>query len=49
MRTNIAFGGRDNDELHIVDSLASIIHVAKIPFAGKRMFSHLERLPAEDC
>lgn len=43
MWTNIAFGGEGNAELHIVDSLAGAIHVARMPFAGKSMFSHASR------
>lgn len=40
MWTNIAFGTRERDELHIVDSLAGTIFSARMPYPGKRMFSH---------
>jgi gluconolactonase len=37
--TNIAFGGPDNRELYITDSVNGVILRAKTPFAGKRMFA----------
>lgn len=40
MWTNIAFGGVENDELHIVDSSAGAIWATKMPYPGKRMHSH---------
>jgi gluconolactonase len=39
--TNIAFGGPDNDELHVVDSLSGSVFVARFPYPGARMYSHL--------
>ena len=42
MWTNIAFGGPANDELHIVDSTAGAVYVARMPCPGKRMFSHCD-------
>jgi gluconolactonase len=38
--TNIAFGGPRNDDLYIVDSMSGSVHVARMPYAGKCMFSH---------
>jgi gluconolactonase len=38
--TNVAFGGPDNRELHIVDSVSGSIYCAELPFPGKPMFSH---------
>jgi gluconolactonase len=40
MWTNIAFGGEGNRELFIVDSMTAEVHVAIMPFGGKKMFSH---------
>ncbi len=37
--TNIAFGGPDNRELYITDSINGCILRAKTPFAGKKMFA----------
>jgi gluconolactonase len=37
--TNIAFGGSDDCDLHIVDSLAGSIWCARMPCPGKRMYS----------
>lgn len=45
MWTNIAFGGADNTELHIVDSMAGAVYVAAMPCAGRRMRSHAEGRP----
>lgn len=42
MWTNIAFGGSENAELHIVDSMAGAVHVARMPCPGKAMFSHVD-------
>jgi gluconolactonase len=39
--TNIAFGGPDNKTLFITDSGAGIIQKARIPIAGRLMYSHL--------
>jgi len=38
--TNVAFGGPDNQDLHIVDSLAGAIWRVRMPHPGKAMFSH---------
>jgi gluconolactonase len=38
--TNIAFGGPDQRDVYIVDSLAGAIWCARMPCAGKPMFSH---------
>jgi gluconolactonase len=37
--TNIAFGGPDNRDLYITDSLNGVILKARVPFAGKTMFA----------
>ena len=37
--TNIAFGGADNKELYITDSINGCILKAKTPFAGKKMYA----------
>ena len=37
--TNIAFGGPDNMDLYITDSLNGLILKARTPFAGKKMFA----------
>lgn len=42
MWTNITFGGAANDELHIVDSMAGAVYVARMPCPGKRMYSHCD-------
>jgi gluconolactonase len=39
--TNIAFGGPDNKTLFMTDSGAGIIQKARIPVAGRLMYSHL--------
>jgi gluconolactonase len=39
--TNIAFGGPDNKTLFMTDSGAGIIQKARIPIAGRLMYSHL--------
>ncbi|MEO6565896.1 MAG: SMP-30/gluconolactonase/LRE family protein, partial [Casimicrobiaceae bacterium] len=38
--TNIAYGGADNKSLFITESESGSILVAKLPIAGRRMFSH---------
>lgn len=38
--TNIAFGGEDNKELFITEASRGEILVAKMPYPGRRMFSH---------
>lgn len=40
MWTNIAFGGSDNTDLYIVDSMAGAVYVAHMPCAGRRLYSH---------
>jgi len=38
--TNIAYGGPDRKTLYILDGKGKIL-IAKMPFSGKRMFSHM--------
>ncbi len=38
--TNIAFGGPDNSTLYITDAGDGLIQRARLPVAGRRMFSH---------
>ena len=38
--TNVAFGGVDRRTLYIVDSGAGVIRTARLPVAGRPMFSH---------
>lgn len=38
--TNIAFGGEDMRTLYITDSGAGLVQQARLPVAGRRMFSH---------
>ena len=40
MTTNVAFGGPDNKTLYITESRSGSILTARLPVAGKRMFSH---------
>ena len=40
--TNMAYGGDDMKSLYIVDSRAHHILVARMPVAGKRMYSHAD-------
>lgn len=40
MTTNIAYGGEDRKTLYIVDSAKANILVARMPVAGKQMYSH---------
>ena len=40
MTTNIAFGGPDNKTLAITESRSGSILMARLPVAGKRMYSH---------
>ncbi len=40
--TNVAFGGPDMRTLYITDSGAGLIQRARLPVAGRRMFSHSE-------
>jgi gluconolactonase len=40
--TNMAYGGDDMKSLYIVDSRAQHVLVARMPVAGKRMYSHAE-------
>jgi gluconolactonase len=42
MTTNIAYGGQDNQTLFIVESKSASILTARLPAAGKRMYSHAE-------
>ncbi len=42
--TNVAYGGHDRKTLYIVDSEAGCILTAKVPTAGRVMYSHLQRL-----
>ena len=39
--TNLAYGGEDRKSLYIVDSKETNILVAKMPVAGKMMYSHM--------
>jgi gluconolactonase len=41
MTTNIAYGGADRKTLYIVDSAKANILAARMPIAGKLMYSHL--------
>jgi gluconolactonase len=38
--TNCAYGGADRKTLYIVDSEGGFIHAAKLPTAGRAMYSH---------
>ncbi len=38
--TNVAFGGPDNRTLYITDSGAGTVQMARLPVAGRRMYSH---------
>jgi len=38
--TNVAFGGPDMKTLYITDSGAGLVQIARLPVAGRRMFSH---------
>jgi len=40
MTTNLAYGGEDNKTLFIVESKSATIMTAKMPVAGKAMYSH---------
>ena len=40
MTTNVAFGGPDNKTLYITKSRSGSILSARLPVAGKRMYSH---------
>jgi gluconolactonase len=40
MTTNIAYGGEDRKTLYIVDSAKGNILTARMPVAGKLMYSH---------
>ncbi|HVC61859.1 MAG TPA: SMP-30/gluconolactonase/LRE family protein [Acetobacteraceae bacterium] len=40
MTTNVAFGGPDNRTLYITESRSGSILTARLPAAGKRMYSH---------
>lgn len=40
MTTNIAYGGADRKALYIVDSARGNVLAARMPVAGKRMYSH---------
>ncbi|GAA4335731.1 SMP-30/gluconolactonase/LRE family protein [Pigmentiphaga soli] len=42
MTTNIAYGGADNKTLFIVESKSASILAARLPVAGKRMYSHAD-------
>jgi gluconolactonase len=41
--TNVAYGGADNRTLFITESEAGVILTARMPVAGRRMFSHQSR------
>jgi gluconolactonase len=38
--TNVAYGGPDRKTLYIVDSEAGCVHTARLPVAGRPMYSH---------
>jgi gluconolactonase len=38
--TNVAYGGPDNCTLFITEAEAGVILTARMPIAGRRMFSH---------
>jgi gluconolactonase len=38
--TNVAFGGEDRKTLFITEAQEGVILKAKLPFAGKKMYSH---------
>ena len=40
MTTNVAFGGPGNNTLYITESRSGSILAARLPVAGKRMYSH---------
>jgi gluconolactonase len=42
MTVNIAYGGKDNKTLYILESKSGSILTARMPVAGKRMYSHAE-------
>jgi gluconolactonase len=39
--TNIAYGGKDNSQLFITESMTGSILVADMPHPGRPMFSHM--------
>lgn len=38
--TNCAYGGADRKTLHVVDSEGGFVHTARLPTAGRMMYSH---------
>ena len=38
--SNVAFGGPDRKTLYITESIAGDILMAKVPFAGKKLYAH---------
>jgi len=40
LTTNVAFGGADNQDLYITESQTGVVLRARMPFPGRRMFSH---------
>ena len=41
MTTNVAYGGRDRKSLYIMDATTASILVARVPTAGRLMYSHM--------
>ena len=49
MTTNMAYGGDDMKSPYITDSKNQNILVAKMPVAGKRMYSHADMDPTREA